>query len=173
LISNLNSSAGSNLELPLTWHSFGIGSWYLNTSVYACFIMSILNCSTVADIRSNWAVVWSLWAWEARWRPSQGFQCELALFLKESVFLLNAEPKFFVFSRVKNFLWVMSEVCVGRFEYSELFIGPLEGFCHYKQVVSTSEGVRVVCNRLNNDFWVMGWCLVAWWTVVVPIWKVC
>jgi hypothetical protein len=26
LISDLNSSAGSNLELPLTWHNFGIGS---------------------------------------------------------------------------------------------------------------------------------------------------
>ena len=83
LVTNLDSEARADLELPLTWHNLGICSRNLDLSEEASLVVSIDDGATVADVGTNRAVVRSLGAWVARRRPAEGLNCEVVLGLKK------------------------------------------------------------------------------------------
>ena len=71
VISCSNTHGWSNLVLPLSWHDLSVGSGDGKSSVQAAFVMCVSNSSTIANITSNGAVVWSLVAWEPMGWPSE------------------------------------------------------------------------------------------------------
>ena len=78
-ISNLDAFTWSNLELPLARHYLSIWSRDLDSSIEACFVVSVHDSSTITVISSHWAIVWSLRSWETcRW-PSKRLDSELVL----------------------------------------------------------------------------------------------
>lgn len=88
VISCINTYGWSNLVLPLSWHDLSVGSGDGKSSVQAAFVMCVSNGSTIANVTSNGAVVWSLISWISRCGPSIRSGAESAVLGKKSVLLL-------------------------------------------------------------------------------------
>ena len=88
VISLINSNTWSDLILPLSWHNLTVGSGDGDSSVQAAFVMCVSNGSTIANVTSNGAVVWSLISWISRCGPSIRSGAESAVLGKKSVLLL-------------------------------------------------------------------------------------
>ena len=174
VVSNGNTGAWSNLELPLTWHNLGISSGNVNSSGEACTVVGVGDDSTKAHVSSNRAVVWALRSWVAvRW-PSKWPLCELVGGSKECKFLLDSKPWFFFDSlwMAENLISEVSEVGVG---WNQLLAGsvfPHECVAHHKDVVTSTEWVREVGYWSHDNFRIFSGGLVAAGTIVIPLWKV-
>jgi len=171
-ITDLLTNSWSNLILPHAGHDFSVSSRNLDSSEEASLVVSIHDSSTVANVGTNWAVVGSLRAWEARWRPSEGLNSELVLDFKKRVLLLDTEPGLLEHTSIKDRLGIVAEVGISRLKSGELLVCPHEGLGHDDDVVATSERIGEISHRLHDNFWVVGWGLIAWGAIVVPVGEV-
>jgi hypothetical protein len=71
---------------------------------------------------------------------------------KKSILLLNTVPNFFLlYNRVvPDFIGIVSEVSVSGNELLASVVLPVPGLAHNKNVITTSEGVSVISNWLQN-----------------------
>jgi len=53
MVTLLNGEAWTNLELPLTWHDFGICTRNIDTSIEASFVVGIVQGSAERNITSH------------------------------------------------------------------------------------------------------------------------
>lgn len=83
--------------------------------------------------------------------------------------MFNTEPGFLGGNLLEDLLRMVSEVCVGWFQFSEVFVSPHKAFTEYEQVITPSERVRIVGNRLENNFRIVGCSLIARRAIIVPI----
>jgi len=94
---------------------------------------------------------------------------------EKSILLLNAVPNFFLlYSRVlPNFISIVSEVSVCGNELLASVVLPVPGLAHNKNVITTSEGVSVVSNWLQNNFGLVSDSLISAGAVIIPFRKIC
>lgn len=112
VVTDLDSFAGANLELPLARHNLGVGSSYLDSGVQAEAIVRIHDLTAVAVVCANGTVVWSLRSGEARRREAKRVHREVVLLDEERVLLLNSKPELLVLGSVKDLLSMGAEVRV-------------------------------------------------------------
>jgi hypothetical protein len=103
--------------------------------------------------------------------PSVWFHRESVILFKESVFLLDSVPRLLALSSIKNLLGESTEIGVCWHQFFVFGINPGIALAEDKDVVSTSERVRVEVDWLEDDLRVFSWCHVARRTVEVPLWK--
>ena len=53
VVSDRNAGAGSNLELPLTWHNLSIGSGNVDAGGEACAVVGVGDDSSESDVGAN------------------------------------------------------------------------------------------------------------------------
>lgn len=151
MITLVNCKAWTNLEFPLAWHNFSIGSGDGDTSINATFVVSISNSSSEACVATNRAVVRTLVGRVAiRW-PSIWVSLEFVLALQDGVLLLNTVPWLFIFVGIKDLLGEMSEVGVG---WNEILVGgvtPDVGLAKDHHVVAQSEWIWEDESWLEDD----------------------
>jgi hypothetical protein len=128
MITNINASTRSNLELPLPRHSFSICPCNLNASPQTRSVVCVHYCSAKAEISSHWTVEGTLVARESPWWPTKWLQSEFILYIYESVLLLNTKPWLFVRYLVHYLLCKNTEVGVGWLFCYELRICPYKSF---------------------------------------------
>ena len=106
--------------------------------------------------------------------PAKWLLSELGRLFKQRVLLLEAVPNIFScnFGSVPDFLGEVSKVGVSRNELLAGAVLPVPGLCHDKDVVSASERVSVVSDRLKDYFALLSDSLVGTTAIVVPIRKV-
>jgi hypothetical protein len=90
--------------------------------------------------------------WESVFRPSKWASREVILFFKDSIFLLDTEPWFFMSTSIENLLCVMSEVSIRRLESLVVMIGPHECLTDHKNVISASKRILKHSHRLEDNF---------------------
>jgi len=121
------------------------------------------------------AVVGSLGAWVAIVGPAERPGGELGKSAKKSVLLLYTEPWLFSgnLRTLKDFGSEVSEVGVVGSQCSEAASLPDEALAHDEHVVTLTEGITEVRDRLQDDLGVLSGCLISGGAVVVPLGKVC
>lgn len=168
-VSCFNSFARTNLVFPLSRHDFWISSWNFETGKKTSFDQGIIDGSTMTRGCTDRAVVGSLRFGVPICWPSQGLNVESVLGLEKGVLLFNTKPRFLGGNLLENLSGMMSEVCVSRLQFGEVFVGPHVTFTEHEQVIPSSERIRIVSNRLENNFWIVGLCLIARRAIIVPI----
>jgi hypothetical protein len=103
--------------------------------------------------------------------PSVRSQLKLVFLLKKCVFLLNTIPRFLGFTLLKNWGSKVSEVSVVRNQLLESSVFPHETLTKDQNVISSSEWIREVSNRFDNDFRVFCDGLIRRRTVIIPLGK--
>jgi len=141
MIAHLDSLTGTNLELPLRGHDFSVDSADLDSAVQACLVVCLDDISGVDFAGSDTAVVWTLWTGKSTCGPSvrsiEG--------IEEGVFLFETEPRIMFLELLHQFVAFGAVV-----EFVGGTVG-VEAFCENKDVVPTSEGVRVHGNGFEVD----------------------
>jgi hypothetical protein len=82
--------------------------------------------------------------------------------------LFNTKPRFLGRNLFEDLCSMVSEVCVGRFQFGKVFVGPHVTITEYEQVIPLSEWVRIVGYWLENNFRIVGLCLIAGRSIIVP-----
>lgn len=128
----------TDLELPLGRHDFGVGTSDVDTGEDAGPVMSLDDFTSDDFVSSNTAVIRTLGPGETIFRPSQGPPIKV----KESVFLLDTEPRFVALNSFQRF--------VGTEALVRLAWGLVAGVSVTKDqlVVPTSE--RIFVNRYGT-----------------------
>lgn len=134
--------------------------------------MSISNVSSKVNISSNWAIVRSLDSWETRIWPSIWASLKIIALFKQNIFLLNSKPWLFLWFVIKNFFCIISEICVTRFQFFKRTIRPRKSLAQYHDIVSSSERIWEIENRLNNDLRALSSGLICGWSIIVPFWNI-
>lgn len=111
MVTHLDTSAWSNLELPLAWHDLCVCTRDVDTSVETSLVVSIGNSSSKAYVGSDRAVVWTLRTWIPIRGPSKWMSVELVMLGQEGVLLLNAKPRLLFFAFIENDFGLISEIC--------------------------------------------------------------
>ena len=88
VIAHLDTQAGTNLELPLAGHNFGVGARDLHTGVQAGLVVSIDDVTGKDLASTDTAVVRTLGSRIAALRPA----IRPVIHIEESVLLLETEP---------------------------------------------------------------------------------
>lgn len=130
--------------------------------------MDISNASSEGSVGSNRAVVRALSSRITIVRPAERMASKLGRGGNKSVLLLDSVPGLLGKIRIPNLVSKVSEVSVGR---NELLVGgvfPHVSLTEDKDVVSLSEGVLVVGNRLEVNLRVLGSGHVARRSIKVP-----
>jgi len=113
VVSNFDTLTGSDLVFPLARHYFSISSRNFKTCIKACSIMCIANNSSKASCSSSRAVVWSLRSGKpALWPTKRPVINMRSLYWKQSVFLLNSKPWFWIFCQIHNLSCKVSEISI-------------------------------------------------------------
>lgn len=118
--------------------------------------MDVSDAATKSGISSNRAVVRSLSARVTIVRPAKRVASKFGRGSDKSVLLLNSIPGLLGEIRIPNLVSEVSEVGVGR---DELLVGgvfPHVSLAEDHDVVSLSEGVSVVSDRLEVNLRVLG-----------------
>ena len=71
MISHVNTQAWSDLELPLSWHDFSVGTCNLYTSVKTRSVVGLNDVTAVYLVCSDTTVVWT-WKREKETSPQDG-----------------------------------------------------------------------------------------------------
>ena len=161
VITLIDTSAWSDLKLPLSWHNFTVGSGDGDSSVQAALVVSISDGSSEANVTSNGAVVWSLISWVTSGGPSIRSGAESAVFLKNSVLLLDSEPWFLGGVGIEDLFGEMSEIGVRWDKFLVGGIFPGKSLDQNHDVVATSEWIWEHEHWLHDDLRVLGSGLVA------------
>ena len=153
VVTNFNTSAGSDLVLPLTGHDLSIGARNFDASVEAGFVVSIGNKTSETHVSTSGAVVGSLLSGVSVVWPSKGVGSELGRVTDEGVLLLNTIPGLFVLNEivVSDFVGEVSEVGVGRDKLLASVVFPAPTLTEDKNVVAKAEGVTEVSYGLEDD----------------------
>lgn len=159
VISHLDSFTRANLELPLRWHDFSIGSTDLHTCVQAGAQMGLHYLPPINLCISHSAVVWALWSWKSTLGPLE----RESSVVHQSVFLFNSKPWFLLFRLLHHLIAGMSVI--------ELIGCPVKliDFTQDKDVGVSSEWVPEHCAWLQPTIAVSTFRLVCTTSVKVPI----
>ena len=103
--------------------------------------MGLNDIPAVDFFGANTAVVWALWSWETSVRPAVW----PIVRTKEGVFLLETKPS--VLGGIR-FHQTDSFVAVIELVWSSIVV---PGFAHDKDIVATTEWIRVGCNGAEVD----------------------
>jgi hypothetical protein len=158
----LNTLARTNLELPLGWHDFGIGTRDLDTGEQASLVVSLDNISAVDLASTDTAVVRALRTWETTNGPSVW----LVKHVEESVLLLKTEP------------WLVCGVSLHQLGALVAVVVLVWGSIGIpalgdnQDVGSTTEWIGEDGNRAEVDIGVVAWGLASGRTVKVPLWEI-
>jgi len=159
VVTQLNTLAGTNLELPLSWHDFRVGSRNFNTSEQASLEVSLDDISAINLSSTNTTVVWALGAWETVGGPSIWSVGHI----EESVFLLKTEP------------WFVLCVCLHQLSsfvaVVELVGGSVRvpALSDNQDVGGTTEWVGEDSNRSEVNIGVVAWGLAGRASIEVPL----
>lgn len=148
MVTDGDTKARADLELPLSGHIFSVGARTFNSSIETSFVMIIADDSSEVHVSTHRAVVRSLLTWVAIVGPTKRPCSKLSLCSNQLVFLLYSIPRLFLGTFSPDLLGVVSKVCVSWLLLSVGFICPSEGLAHHEDVVSLSERVAEVRNRL-------------------------
>ena len=77
MISDLDTVAGTDLVLPLSWHDLGVCSRNVDTSEETSFVVCVSDSATERYVCSDGTVVRSLSTWVAVVGPTKGLFGEL------------------------------------------------------------------------------------------------
>jgi hypothetical protein len=115
VVPNFNTSAGSNLVLPLTRHDLSIGARDFDACVETGLVVSVGNEATEAHVGASGAVIGALLSGVSVIGPSKGVDGELCRVTDERVLLLDSVPSLFSLNEilVPDFVGKVSEVDVG------------------------------------------------------------
>lgn len=171
VVTDIDTSAGSDLILKLTGHDFDVGSRNVDASIEASLVVSVSDSTSKADVGTNGAVVGTLSAGVTIVGPSEGLLGELGSVSQEGVLLLDTIPGLFGgnFGVVPNLVGVVSEVGIGRNELLQSVVLPVPGLAHNNYVVAASEGISEVGNGSQGDLGLLSDGLVGGGSVVVPL----
>jgi len=161
VVTHGDALAGTNLELPLSGHDFGIGAGNVDSSIEASLVVSLDNVTAVNLVGSDSAVVGSLGSWETILGPSEGVH----VLVQEGVLLLNSEPGFLVLGLFHDLIAALSVVRLRR------LLVILVGFTKHQFVVAQPEGILVDCHRVQVDIGVGALSLASTAAVKVPDWQ--
>jgi hypothetical protein len=170
VVTNFNTSAGSNLVLPLTGHNFRIGTRNFDTSVKAGLVVSISNKATEAHVGASRAVVRPLLSGVSIVWPSQGMGSKLGWVTDEGVFLFDTVPGFLVLDKimVPDFVGEVSEVGVGGNKLLATIILPAPALAEDKNVFPEAERITEVSDGLEDDLRLISDSLVGRGAIVIP-----
>ena len=144
------------MVFPLSWHDLSVSARNSDSSKETGLVVNISDAATEGNVGTDRAVVGSLSSRVSIVRPAEGMASEFGRGSNERVLLFNSVPGFLFEIRIPNLVSVMPEVGVGG---DELLVGgvfPHVGLTEDEDVVSLSEGVAVVGDRLEVDLRVLG-----------------
>jgi len=123
--------ARADLELPLGGHDLGVDAADVDTGKEASAVVGLDQVTSDHFASTNTAVLRALWSWETTLGPSEG----LVIGIKETVLLLETEPRLMLFGLVHDLLGMVAVV------------GPVGGavvviaFSENEDVVAASERI--------------------------------
>lgn len=137
----LDTSAGANLVLPLGGHDLGVDTGDVDAGIQASAVVSLDDVTAVDLAGADTAVVGTLGTGETVLGPAIG----PVVAVKESVLLLQAEPKFLLGVCLHQSSSLMAIV---------ILVGSairVPGLAENEDVVTETEGVRVDGDRAQVD----------------------
>lgn len=146
------------LELPLRGHHFGIASCDLDAGVETGPVMGLNDLTTDYLVSSDAAVVRTLWAWEAVFRPTEW----PAVKVEESVLLLDTEPRILL---LDGFHRQVRAIPLVRFCRRLITV---VGITEHKFVVTTTERIVVNGHRIEINFTIRTIGLIRRAAIVCP-----
>jgi hypothetical protein len=176
VVAHGDTLAGTHLELPLRWHNFGIDTADVDPRVEASTVMCFneitgknFSGTYTRVIRSllqlyEWkvhtstAVVRTLWAGETTFGPT----VRASVSIKQSVLLLETEPRDVIFGGVHGLFRVMAVVSSVR---GAVVIVTLR---ENEDIVAAAEGVLENGSGTQVDVGVMARSLIGGRTIKVP-----
>jgi hypothetical protein len=155
----LNSLTRTNLELPLSWHDFGIGSRDLDSSVQASLEVRLDNISAINLARTDTTIVRTLGAGEtSNWPTIRSVR-----HIKEGILLLQTEPGFVLLVSLHELVGLIAVVeLVGR------SVG-IPAFTDHQDIWSLAERIGEDRDGSEVDIGVVAGCLAGGATVEVPL----
>jgi len=162
LITHGDTSAGTNLVLPLRGHNLSVDTRDLNASEKTSLVVSLDNVTAVDFAVTDTAVVRTLGSRETTNRPAVG----VAKVIKKSVLLLDTEPNVSILVSLHELSALMSVVgtvggTIGVVALSE-----------NNDVITKSKGIRVDGDGSQVDIGVVTRGLGSRRTIEVPLRKV-
>jgi len=158
VITDLNSAARADLELPLAGHDLSVGAADLDSGVEAGLVVGLNDVPSKDAVSAHSAVVGSLGGRVSSLGPAIG----MAVGLEEGVLLLDSEPGFVVLALLKDLGGMVARV--GGMGGSVV----LQAFAHHQDVVSATEGVAEDGGGLDKDIGVVSGGLAGGGAVKVP-----
>ena len=83
--------------------------------------------------------------------------------------MLDSKPRFLVSATFEHTLCMCSKVTIGRHKLLAVGVSPSIGIGQDNEMLTLSERISVVGDRLHNDFRVVSGRLVARRAVIVPL----
>jgi len=161
LVTTVDTSAGTNLVLPLTGHNLRVSTGDVKTGVQTGAVVSVTNTATKGVLGSAGTVIRSLCLRVSVDRPSERGD---TIRVEQGVFLFNTEPGDMGGGLVHNFLAV--GVGVGR--DGGLLTVREDVLAKDQDVGGATEGILVHSNRDQVNFRVLAIGLSSTRTIVVP-----
>lgn len=158
VVTHRDTLAGTDLELPLGGHDFGVDTRNVDTSIQACAVVSLDQITSKDLASSDTTVVGALRTGETTLWPLVW----LVIGIKESVLLLETEPGFDLGALVKDLLGMVA--VVGLVGGTIVVVG----LCEDEDVVSTAEGVPKDGSWTKVDVRVVAGGLVGGGAIKVP-----
>lgn len=131
LITRIDTSRWSDLELPLGRHHFCVDTRDRDSTIETCFVVGLDQVTSQNLAGSDTTIVWSLRSWETASWPA----VRSTLLIHEGILLLDSEPSLVNGVLFRQLCSLMSVIELVR---SAIV---LPAFCHDDDVVAASERV--------------------------------